>query len=118
MLKTTTGAIIGTPTYMSPEQCRGIGQTSDRSDVFAGLHAVPDAVRAAPFQGDGSGDPSPAHRRKPQQLRELVPNVGPEIETPCTTCWRRSLSSGHRCVRSQSLEQLGHWSTASGPARW
>ncbi len=32
---TTTGAVLGTPAYMSPEQARGIHDVSPRADVFA-----------------------------------------------------------------------------------
>lgn len=117
VLKTTTGAIIGTPTYMSPEQCRGIGQTSDRSDVYSlGCMLYQMLSGRPPFEGDGSGDLIAKHIvEKPQPLRELVPNVGPEIETLVHNMLEKKpeVRPSMRQVL-QSLEQLGQLSTASG----
>jgi len=117
VLKTTTGAIIGTPTYMSPEQCRGIGQTSDRSDVYSlGCMLYQMLSGRPPFTGDGSGDLIAKHIvEKPQPLRELVPNLGPEIETLVHSMLEKK-PEGRPSMRQvlQSLEQLGQHSTASG----
>lgn len=117
VLKTTTGAIIGTPTYMSPEQCRGIGQTSDRSDVYSlGCMLYQMLSGRPPFQGDGSGDLIAKHIvEKPQPLRELVPNVAPEIETLVHNMLEKKPEQRPSMRQVlQSLEQLGQLSTASG----
>ena len=119
VLKTTTGAIVGTPTYMSPEQCRGIGMTSDRSDVYSlGCMLYQMLAGRPPFEGDGSGDLIAKHIvEKPQALRELLPNVAPEIETLVHNMLEKK-PEARPSMRQvlQSLEQLGQHSTASGAA--
>lgn len=117
VLKTTTGAIIGTPTYMSPEQCRGIGQTSDRSDVYSlGCMLYQMLAGRPPFTGDGSGDLIAKHIvEKPQPLRELAPTLGPEIETLVHSMLEKKPETRPSMRQVlQSLEQLGQHSTASG----
>ncbi|HPH29260.1 MAG TPA: serine/threonine-protein kinase, partial [Pseudomonadota bacterium] len=57
VLKTTTGAILGTPTYMSPEQCRGIGKTTEKSDIYSlGAMLYQMLSGQPPFVGSGAGD--------------------------------------------------------------
>jgi serine/threonine protein kinase len=54
---TRTGAIMGTPHYMSPEQARGLKSVDYRSDLWSiGVIAFQCAVGQMPFAGEAVGD--------------------------------------------------------------
>ena len=54
---TRTGAILGTPFYVSPEQGRGTEQLDHRSDLWAlGVITYECVVGALPFDSQGLGD--------------------------------------------------------------
>ena len=82
--RTRTGAIIGTPLYMAPEQCRGAGRVviDQRADIYA-LGCILHAMIAGqpPFPLEGFGEIIAAHLGEaPPPLRALVPEVPAAVE--------------------------------------
>jgi serine/threonine protein kinase len=69
-VQTNVGSILGTPPYMSPEQCRGIPDGVDhRSDVYAlGVILFEMLCGAPPFVADGIGDVMVMHLSSPPPL--------------------------------------------------
>jgi serine/threonine protein kinase len=62
---TRTGSLMGTPTYMSPEQCRGV-KVDLRSDIYAlGCILFHMITGVPPFSGEGAGDLLIAHIATP-----------------------------------------------------
>ena len=81
--KTRTGLVIGTPTYMSPEQCEGKGLIDHRSDVYSlGIVMYELLTGAVPFPGEGFGEVLVAHLTKEAPKPTSVnPNLPPAIES-------------------------------------
>ena len=67
MAKTQVGSLMGTPPYMSPEQCRGVTEEIDhRTDVYAmGIILFEMLCGEPPFMSAGWGDVVLAHLTKP-----------------------------------------------------
>jgi serine/threonine-protein kinase len=80
--KTQTGTVIGTPHYMSPEQCAGKGQIDHRSDIYSlGCVMYELATGHLPFPGEGFGDILVAHLvREPPKPSEVKPDIDPGLE--------------------------------------
>ena len=79
--KTRTGSVMGTPTFMAPEQCRGV-PVDHRADLYSlGVMMFVLGTGRPPFVGEGSGDVLAAHIHVPPPLMSsLVPGVPPTIE--------------------------------------
>ena len=75
--KTRAGAILGTPTYMSPEQCRGAGEVTEKTDVYAlGVMLYEMLIGHPPFVAEGGGEIMGMHLfQAPAALHTLEPSL-------------------------------------------
>ena len=79
--QTSTGMMVGTPLYMSPEQCKGSGVITDKADVYSlGVMLYRMLAGRPPFLADGSGAIMAMHiYEKPTFIKELDPSVPDEL---------------------------------------
>jgi serine/threonine-protein kinase len=83
MAQTQAGALMGTPLYMSPEQCRGLSADIDhRTDIYAlGIILYEMLCGVAPFNSEGWGELVLMHMtRSPPSLRAINPQVSTRVE--------------------------------------
>ncbi len=78
--RTRTGIVMGTPAYMSPEQCEGRGNVDLRTDIYAlGIVLYEMLTGRVPFIGEGYGEILVQHlTQRPipvSQFRMMSPHV-------------------------------------------
>lgn len=80
---TATNALMGTPQYMSPEQCRGAGGVDGKTDVYAlGIMLYEMIAGRPPFLGDNAIEYIGQHVYKdPPSLYEFEPKAHPPLVT-------------------------------------
>ena len=85
--KTQTGAMVGTPAYMSPEQCRAT-PIDHRSDIYSlGVMLFVMVAGRVPFVGEGSGDVLISQvRDAPSRPSQFAPDLPREVETVIMRC--------------------------------
>ncbi|MBA3500561.1 MAG: serine/threonine protein kinase, partial [Deltaproteobacteria bacterium] len=109
-VKTHSGALIGTPRYMSPEQCKSAKSVDGRSDIYAlGCILFEMLLGVAPFDYDNWGELVGAHLHEdPPRPSDLDSTLPPQIDTLLVKMLHKRPEDRHRSMLelSQSLEVL------------
>ena len=78
--QTKSGVLMGTPTYMSPEQCRSGRNAVDRSDVYAlGVMMYEMLAGETPFRGGPAALMIAHQTQDPAPLASKAPHVSAEL---------------------------------------
>jgi serine/threonine-protein kinase len=104
LVHTRLGALLGTPKYMSPEQCRGTGEVDPRSDVYA-LAAIlyETLVGKPPFEGEGVVRLMSMHMYlHPPPLRSRLASIPEALEKVVMKALEKRPED-----RFQTMEELG-----------
>lgn len=101
---TRPGAGVGTPEYMSPEQCQGAA-VDGRADIYAlGMMLFEALVGRTPFQGDNY--PALAHSHvyeEPPRPSLLQPTIGQAVETVILTAIRKHPSQRYQRASDMAM---------------
>ena len=106
LVETQTGSLIGTPAYMSPEQCRGVSRDIDhRTDIYSlGLILYQMICGRRPFECEGSGDMIVPHlQQPPPSPSTLVPGLPAVIEAALLRALAKA--PGDRFADMRAFEQ-------------
>jgi serine/threonine protein kinase len=109
-VKTRTGLVMGTPKYMSPEQCRSANSVDARSDVYAlGCIFFEMLCGRPPFVDGGLGDIVAGHLHSPPpNPQDLAPDISVELSTLIVTMLAKQPNARPQTMNavSQTLDAI------------
>ena len=119
---TKTGAVMGTPTYMSPEQCKGTGDVDHRADLYSiGCIFYELVVGRPPFTKLGAGELIGAHiYAMPEPPTKYNPAITKDTEKLIMSLLqkrpeKRPQSAKELAQRLSQLAQNLGWITVASP---
>ena len=104
-LSTTPGLVMGTLTYMSPEQARGL-KVDARTDVWSlGVVMYEMIAGEPPFEGETPSDCiSLILQKEPPPLARYAPDVPAELERIVTKALRKDREERYQTIKDLALD--------------
>ncbi len=104
-LHTQTGLMMGTPHYMSPEQCRGAGSVDHRADIYSlGCLMFRLLTGQTVFAGHGAGDLVVSHVTETPRAPSSLAQVPANVDAIVARCLAKSASDRFPDMRQLAQE--------------
>jgi eukaryotic-like serine/threonine-protein kinase len=102
---TNPNALIGTPAYMAPEQCKGAVYVDQQSDIYAlGIILFEMACGRTPFVGPGFGDYLMGHLREPVPPPSSLAKIDPRLEATIVRALAKDKTDRQATMRALGAE--------------
>jgi serine/threonine-protein kinase len=118
-VKTRTGSLMGTPLYMSPEQCKGAGTLDHRTDIYSlGVMLFEMLAGRPPFMAEGIGELFAMHMLEPPPpLTDFAPNVPPSMSAAIMKSLNKELEDRFASMEDFRKAFLGEVAVAASAPR-
>jgi eukaryotic-like serine/threonine-protein kinase len=118
-VKTRTGSLMGTPLYMSPEQCKGAGTLDHRTDIYSlGVMLFEMLSGRPPFVAEGVGELFAKHMlEEPPPLLDFAPNTPAHMAAAIMNALQKEPRDRFQSMDEFRKALVGEVKLAAAPAR-